>query len=26
MPFEREEGRDLISGKPGQTAVFARAY
>ncbi len=26
LPFEREEGRDLISGKPGQTAVFARAY
>ena len=26
LPFEREEGTDLVSGKPGQTAVFARAY
>jgi prolyl-tRNA synthetase len=26
LPPEREEGRDLVSGKPGQTAVFARAY
>jgi prolyl-tRNA synthetase len=26
LPFEREEGKDLVSGKPGQTAVFARAY
>jgi prolyl-tRNA synthetase len=26
LPFEREEGRDLVSGRPGQTAVFARAY
>ncbi len=26
LPFEREEGKDLVSGRPGQTAVFARAY
>jgi prolyl-tRNA synthetase len=26
LPFEREEGEDLISGKPGSVAVFARAY
>ncbi|MDP8972785.1 MAG: proline--tRNA ligase [Actinomycetota bacterium] len=26
LPFEREEGADLVSGRPGQTAVFARAY
>jgi len=26
LPFEREEGKDLISGKPGKTAIFARAY
>jgi prolyl-tRNA synthetase len=26
LPFEREEGKDLISGKPGTVAVFARAY
>ena len=26
LPFEREEGKDLISGRPGTTAVFARAY
>src|ERR671916_278811 len=26
LPFEREEGKDLVSGKPGQTAFFARAY
>ncbi|MDP9425657.1 MAG: proline--tRNA ligase [Actinomycetota bacterium] len=26
LPFEREEGMDLVSGKPGKTAVFARAY
>jgi len=26
LPFEREEGEDLISGKRGETAVFARAY
>ncbi len=26
LPFEREEGTDLVSGKPGKTAVFARAY
>ena len=26
LPFEREEGEDLVSGKPGKTAVFARAY
>ncbi|MEW6636296.1 MAG: proline--tRNA ligase [Actinomycetota bacterium] len=26
LPFEREEGEDLVSGRPGKTAVFARAY
>ena len=26
LPFEREEGKDLVSGKPGQSAIFARAY
>ncbi len=26
LPFEREDGTDLISGKPGKTAIFARAY
>ena len=26
LPFEREEGRDLVSGEPGRTALFARAY
>jgi prolyl-tRNA synthetase len=26
LPFEREEGEDLVSGKPGTAAVFARAY
>jgi prolyl-tRNA synthetase len=26
LPFEREEGKDLVNGRPGQTAVFARAY
>jgi len=26
LPFEREEGKDLISDKRGETAVFARAY
>jgi prolyl-tRNA synthetase len=26
LPFEREEGEDLMSGKPGSVAVFARAY
>jgi prolyl-tRNA synthetase len=26
LPFEREEGEDLVSGKPGLTAIFARAY
>src|SRR5919112_1877297 len=26
LPFDRQEGTDLISGKPGQTAIFARAY
>jgi prolyl-tRNA synthetase len=26
LPFDRQEGKDLVSGKPGQTAVFARAY
>jgi prolyl-tRNA synthetase len=26
LPFKREEGKDLVSGKPGLTAIFARAY
>jgi prolyl-tRNA synthetase len=26
LPFDREEGKDLVSGKPGNTAIFARAY
>ena len=26
LPFEWEEGEDLISGRPGRTAIFARAY
>jgi len=26
LPFERQEGKDLVSGKPGETAIFARAY
>jgi prolyl-tRNA synthetase len=26
LPFERQEGKDLVSGKPGKTAIFARAY
>ena len=26
LPDERMEGEDLVSGKPGKTAVFARAY
>ena len=26
LPFEREESKDLVSGKPGTIAVFARAY
>jgi prolyl-tRNA synthetase len=26
LPFEQEEGKDLVSGRPGRTAVFARAY
>ena len=26
LPFERQEGKDPVSGKPGQTAIFARAY
>jgi prolyl-tRNA synthetase len=26
LPFEREEGKDLLSGRPGRTAIFARAY
>jgi prolyl-tRNA synthetase len=26
LPFDREEGKDLVSGKPGKTAIFARAY
>jgi prolyl-tRNA synthetase len=26
LPFDRQEGKDLVSGKPGLTAIFARAY
>ncbi|CAN5694979.1 proline--tRNA ligase [soil metagenome] len=26
LPDERMEGEDLVSGKPGKTAIFARAY
>jgi prolyl-tRNA synthetase len=26
LPFDQQEGKDLVSGKPGQIAVFARAY
>jgi prolyl-tRNA synthetase len=26
LPFDRQEERDLVSGRPGKTAVFARAY
>jgi prolyl-tRNA synthetase len=26
LPFDRQEGKDLVSGKPGKTAIFARAY
>ena len=26
LPFDREESKDLVSGKPGETAIFARAY
>ena len=26
LPFEREEGKDLVSGRPGRSAIFARAY
>lgn len=26
LPDRREEGEDLVSGRPGKTAVFARAY
>jgi prolyl-tRNA synthetase len=26
LPFDRQEGKDLVSGRPGQTAIFARAY
>jgi prolyl-tRNA synthetase len=26
LPFDRKEGKDLVSGKPGETAIFARAY
>src|ERR687897_2068008 len=26
LPFDEQEGKDLVSGKPGYTAVFARAY
>jgi prolyl-tRNA synthetase len=26
LPFEHEAGIDLVSGRPGHTAIFARAY
>jgi prolyl-tRNA synthetase len=26
LPLERQEGTDLLSGRPGKTAIFARAY
>jgi prolyl-tRNA synthetase len=26
LPFEKEEGKDLVSGRPGRVAIFARAY
>ena len=26
LPFETEEGKDLVSGRPGSMAIFARAY
>jgi prolyl-tRNA synthetase len=26
LPFDRQEDKDLVSGKPGKTAIFARAY
>ena len=26
LPFEQQDGEDLVSGRPGKTAVFARAY
>jgi prolyl-tRNA synthetase len=26
LPFDRREGKDLVSGRPGKTAIFARAY
>jgi prolyl-tRNA synthetase len=26
LPFEKEEGKDLVSGRPGSIAIFARAY
>ena len=26
LPFDRQEGKDLVSGKPGQSAIFAKAY
>jgi len=26
LPFEREDGKDLVSGRPGLSAIFARAY
>ena len=26
LPFDSQEGKDLVSGKPGKTAIFARAY
>src|SRR5215217_85827 len=26
LPFEKKEGKDLVSGRPGRVAIFARAY
>jgi prolyl-tRNA synthetase len=26
LPFEREEGENLISGRPGKSVFFGRAY
>jgi prolyl-tRNA synthetase len=26
LPFEREEGENLISGSPGKSVFFGRAY
>ena len=26
LPFDQQEGKDLVSGRPGRVAIFARAY